>query len=188
MEAHRSFERFEKQHQSTGDGEHPHHASHTALVVAVMACLLAVATFLSDEAVKEVITGETHRADASAQLESNQVKIDVAQADATMLRVLGEGNPAEGRAAAAAQAHEARVVKELGPRDVHLNEEVDHHEHEVDHADTKHIDYELGEVGLEVGIVLASVSLITRRRWLLSLAGAAASAGVLLVLLGLLLV
>lgn len=115
MEAHRAYERFEKQHESGGVGEHPYHARYTALAVAVMACLLAVASFLANEAVKEVITGETHRADASAQLETNRVKIDVAGGNATMLRVLGEGNPAERRAADAARAHEAHVVEELGP-------------------------------------------------------------------------
>jgi hypothetical protein len=30
--------------------------------------------------VKEVVTGETHRADTSARLESNRVKIDIAGA------------------------------------------------------------------------------------------------------------
>jgi len=183
MEAHRHYERFEQQRDVAG-GEHPHHARHTALVVAVMACLLAVATFLANEAVKEVITGETHRADASAQLENNRVKIDVAEGNATMLRVLGEGNAAERKAAAAAREHEARVAEDLAPADSHLEAEIEDHEHEVDHANTQHVDYELGEVGFEVGIVLASVSLITRRRWLLGFAVAAAAAGALLVLVG----
>jgi Domain of unknown function (DUF4337) len=41
-------------------------------------------------------------------------------------------------------------------------------------------------VGLQVGIVLASVSIIARRRWLLGVADAAATAGVALLLVGLL--
>jgi rRNA maturation endonuclease Nob1 len=155
------------------------------MVVAVMAAFLAIATFLSNEAVKEVITGETHRADASAQLETNRLKIDVNEGNSTLLRVLGTGAPAETEAAAAARAHEARIVHELEPADAELKAEVADHEHEVSHANTQHIDYELAEVGLQVGIVLASVSIIARRRWLLVAAGAAASAGVLLLLVGL---
>ena len=155
------------------------------MVVAVMAAFLAVATFLSNEAVKKVITGETHRADASAQLETNRLKIDVSEGDSTLLRVLGTGAPAETEAATAARAHEARIVHELEPADAELKAEVADHEHEVSHANTQHIDYELAEVGLQVGIVLASVSIIARRRWLLGAAGAAASAGVLLLLVGL---
>lgn len=189
MEAHRSYERFEQGHHvATGGDGHTgqHHGRNAALAVAVMAAFLAIATFLSNEAVKEVVTGETHRADVAARLESNRVKIDVAEGNSVMLRVLGAGSAQEGQAAAAARKHEAHVVSDLAPADVHLAAEIDAHEDEVDHANTQHIDYELAEVGLEVGIVLASVSIIARRRWLLGVAGAAATAGVVLLLVGLL--
>jgi hypothetical protein len=191
MEAHRSYERFEQGHQvAAGGGEHvgPHYGRNAALVVAVMAALLAVATFLSNEAVKEVITGETHRAEASARLETNRIRIDVAEGNATMLRVLGAGGGRERDAAVAAGEHEARIVEELEPADAHLEAEIHAHEAETAHANTQHIDYELAEVGLQVGIVLASVSIIARRRWLLGAAGAAATAGVVLLLVGLLFV
>lgn|GEM_PF-1220599 len=191
MEAHRSYERFEQGHQLASGGEGnvgPHYGRNAALVVAVMAAFLAVATFLSNEAVKHVITGETHRAEASARLETNRIRIDVAEGDATMLRVLGAGGPREHHAAVAASAHEARIVEELEPADARLAAEIEHHRHDTDHANAQHIDYELAEVGLQVGIVLASVSIIARRRWLLGAAGAAATAGVVLLLVGLLLV
>ncbi|HEV7398669.1 MAG TPA: DUF4337 family protein [Solirubrobacterales bacterium] len=188
MEAHRSYERFEQGHHvaTGGDGQPgPHHGRNAAMVVAVMAAFLAIATFLSNEAVKEVVTGETRRADAAARLESNRVKIDVAEGNSVLLRVLGEGGE-KSRAAVEAGEHEARVADELAPADAHLAAEIDAHEHEVDHANTQHIDYELAEVGLQVGIVLASVSIIARRRWLLGAAGAVATAGVALLLVGLL--
>ncbi|MDX6588738.1 MAG: hypothetical protein QOI84_12 [Solirubrobacterales bacterium] len=188
MEAHRSYERFEQGHQMVGgEGDaSPHDARHAAFIVAVIAAFLAVATFLSNEAVKHVITGETHRADAAARLESNELKIDMASSDSTLLRVLGVGNPAERQAAAEARAHEQRIVEELTPADARLNAEIDADEHEIAHANTQHVDYELAEVGLQVGIVLASVSIIVRRRWLLGLGGVAATAGVALLVVGLL--
>jgi hypothetical protein len=105
-----------------------------------------------------------------------------------MLRVLGAGGPREHHAAAAASAHEAHIVEHLQPADARLAEEIHSFGHDTDHANTQHIDYELAEVGLQVGIVLASVSIIARRRWLLGAAGAAATAGVVLLLVGLLLV
>lgn len=188
MEAHRSYERFEQGHQlATADGHAGlRHGRNAAMIVAVMAALLAVATFLSNEAVKEVITGETHRADASARLESNRVKIDVADGNSTMLRVLGAGSAKAARAEVAAELHEARVFRDLRPADARLQAEIGAHESEVDDANTQHIDYELAEVGLEIGIVLASVSIISGRRWLLGMGGAAATAGVALLLVGLL--
>ena len=74
----------------TRAASNPHYGRNAALVVAVMAAFLAIATFLSNEAVKHVITGETHRADASARLESNRVKIDVANGNSALLQVLGQ--------------------------------------------------------------------------------------------------
>lgn len=188
MEAHRSYERFEQgQHVASG-GELPHHAQLAALTVAVIAALLAVATFFSNEALKEVITGETHGATAHARLESNRVKIDIARGNASLLRVLGEESGATDSAAAKAREHEARVGEHLRPADAHLSEDIEADRHEVDHANSKHLAFELAEVAFEVGIVLASVSIIARRRWLLGAAGAAATAGVVLLAAGLLFV
>jgi hypothetical protein len=186
MEAHRSYERFERGAETSGHGSHPSHAPQAAFAVAVMAAFLALAAFLSNEAVKEVVTGETHRAETTGQLEINEVKTDVAGGNADLLRVLGTGGPAQARAAAAAHKHEARIAGELKPADAVLHHEIAEHEHEVSHADSRHVDYELAEVGLEVGIVLASVSIIVRRRWLLGLGGGVATAGVVMLVAGLL--
>jgi Domain of unknown function (DUF4337) len=187
LEAHRSYERFEQGQRLAGEeGGSEHSARDAAMVVAVMAAFLAIATFLSNEAVKHVITGETHRADTSAQLESNRVKIDVASGNSVLLRVLGEGSERERHAAVEARRHEARIAEELRPVDARLGHEIQDYEHDTDNANTQHTDYELAEVGLEVGIVLATVSIIARRRWLLAAGGAAATAGVVLMLAGLL--
>jgi hypothetical protein len=160
MPAHRSVERFENSHRGDGELDTPGFARQAALIVAVMAAFLAVATFLSNEAVKEVITGETHRADTSSRLESNQLKIDVAGGNATMLRVLADGPHDEARAARAAAIHEHRIETELAPADHALVEEEHHDEQHVDHYNSKHLLYELAEVALEVGIVLSTVSII----------------------------
>jgi hypothetical protein len=188
VEAHRSYERFEQGHQLVTGEEGdvgPHYGRNAALIVAVMAAFLAVAIFLANEAVKEVITGETHRADTSAQLGNNLLKIDVANGNAGLLRILGVGGPQEHRAVAEAERHEARIDRELTPTDARLNAQTKTEEHEADHANTQHIHYELAEVGLQVGIVLASVSIIARRRWLLGAGGSIATAGVVLLLVGL---
>jgi hypothetical protein len=189
LEAHRSYERFEEGQRvaAARDGHGgPHYGRNAALAVAVMAAFLALATFLSNEAVKEVVTGETHRADTSARLESNRVKIDIAGGNAGVLRALGAGNAQVRRASEEALRHETRIARELEPADAHLGAEIRADEDETNHANTQHLDYELAEVGLQVGIVLASVSIIARRRWLLGGGGAVATAGVLLLFVGLL--
>ena len=170
-------------------GEEPiwsRHGRQAALLVAVMAGFLAVATFLANEAVKEVITGETHRADASALRESNLVKIDIAAGNARLVRLLGAGNPRKRPALRIAALHRARIEHQLQPLDVRLTDRIQDDKHTADHANSQHVLYELAEVGLQVGIVLASISIIARRRWLLGVGGAAASAGVVLLVVGLL--
>jgi uncharacterized protein involved in high-affinity Fe2+ transport len=189
LEAHRSYERFEEGHRvaaETDDHGGPHYGRNAALAVAVMAAFLALATFLSNEAIKEVVTGETQRADTSTRLESNRVKIDIASGNAGLLRALGVGGAQVRRASGEALRHETRIARELKPADAHLGAEIHADEEETGHANTQHLDYELAEVGLQVGIVLASVSIIARRRWLLGCGGAVATAGVLLLLVGLL--
>jgi Domain of unknown function (DUF4337) len=184
MPAHRSVERFEQGHQGGGELDTPGFARQAAMIVAVMAALLAVATFLSNEAVKEVITGETHRSDTSSRLESNQLKIDVAGGNSTLLRVLADGPRDEAAAAKAAGIHERRIERELVPADHALTEEAHHDEQHVDHYNSKHLLYELAEVALEVGIVLATVSIIAHRRWLLGTGGAVGIVGAVLLVLG----
>jgi Domain of unknown function (DUF4337) len=169
-----------------GEPGHPRHATSAAFAVAVMAAFLALSAFLANKAVKEVITGETHRADATARLESNLLKTDVIEGNADLLRVLGAGSGKEARAAAEARVREARLARELAPADARLHDEITDDEHHVDSYDEKHLAYELAEVGLEVGIVLASVSIIVRRRWLLGIGATFGAAGVVALVVGLL--
>ena len=187
MEAHRSYERFERSAESSGHGggELPSHATQAAFVVAVMAAFLALASFLANEAVKEVVTGETHRAETTGALEvqpAEERRRRRQRRHAAGARRRRAGRGAGGRGGA---EHEAQIADQLKPADARLRHEIDDDEHDVSDADTKHFDYELAEVGLEVGIVLASVSIIVRRRWLLGAGGAIATAGVVLLVVGL---
>jgi Domain of unknown function (DUF4337) len=168
VSANKSIERFESIDHAAEEADARGLAKKSALVVAVLAALLAIATFLSNESVKEVITGETHRAEISAEIENNQLKIDVAEGAAMMLRVLADGPHDEAAAAKLAMAHEHQIETKFYPADHALTEEMHHDEEHVDSYNSKHLLFELARVGLEVGIVLATISIIARRRWLLS--------------------
>src|SRR5205807_7258083 len=54
----------------------------------------------------------------------------------------------------------------------------------VKHNNNQHLLYELAVVGLQIGIVLASVSIIVRRRWLLYAGGAMGIAGAVVLVIG----
>jgi Domain of unknown function (DUF4337) len=184
MKAHEAFERFEDVAEGPDRGMNQL-AREAAVVVAVLAALLATSTFLSNEAVKEVITGETKAADTSARLEANTVKTTIADASSTLLRVTGTGNPRAAQASAKAEALDRRTTQELAPIDRRLAANVKEHAMQRDRADDRHVIYELSEVGLQIGIVLAGISILVRRRWLLSGGALLGIAGTALLVVGL---
>jgi adenine-specific DNA methylase len=185
MEAHEALGRVETMHSGHHGGHHHPRdgfASVAGVVVAVLAAFLAIATFLANEQVKDVITRETHGADLSAQYEVNSVKQTIAENDALLLRTVGTGNP---QALAHAEKLEARRAGELAPKNAQLQAEIAASEAERTSSDQKHLLYEIAEVALQVGIVLAGISILIRRRWLLASGGAAGVAGVIVLLVGL---
>ena len=188
MEAHDALEQFEKVSEAgeESDASDGQLARTAAVVVAVLAAFLAIATFLSNEAVKEVITGETRGADTSAQLEANSVKTIIAGADAVLLRVVGSGSAKEAAAAGKAEELETAVQSELQPVDRRLSAKIVADEHTRNQAEHQHLLYELAEVGIQVGIVLAGISILVRRRWLLASGGVLGAAGVVILIAGLL--
>ena len=181
MEAHESFQRFEQVARGPLDD-----LSRTAaIVVAVLAVLLAIASFLSNDALKDVITGETKTADTTAVMEANEVKTIIADSNAQILRVVAVGNPLARAASAKAQALDARIANELAPIDRKLADEIRLHQRERDHANDRDLVFEAAAIGFQVGIVLAGVSIIARRRWLLAGGGIFGLAGVVIMITGL---
>lgn len=175
MEAHEAMERVERMH---GGHERGGMASVAAVVVAVLAAFLAVATFLSNEQVKDVITGQTKAAETGAQLEANTVRVDVNDGNATVLTVVGDISPKADLAAAKAEQIQRRIDSELKPRDASLQAKIAADDQEGNRSDQKHTLYEISEVGLQVGIVLAGIAILVRRRWLLGFGGLLGAAGI----------
>lgn len=183
MEAHEAMERVERMHGGGhGHGDHGDRslAAPAAVTVAILAVFLAVATFLGNEQVKDVITGQTKASETGGQLEANDVKTTIADANAVLLRVVGKGKdtPQEKAAIAKAEALDRRVDTEFRPRDAALQAKIAADFNEGNRSDQKHTLYEIAEVGLQVGIVLAGISILARRRWLLGFGGAFGAAGI----------
>ncbi len=171
--AREALERFEQVqhhggngHDDGGDPATSHLVRNAAVTVAVLAACLAVATLLATKAMTKVITGETKAADTNAALHANEVKTTIAENDATLLRVIG-GDAGEKQAAERAVELDERLVKEYGPIDAALEKKAHAYESSRDEAETDHKLYEFSTAGLQIAIVIASISIIARRRWLL---------------------
>jgi Domain of unknown function (DUF4337) len=169
MESHEALERFEKvveAHEESG-GEGGRLVRAAAVAVAVLAAFLAISTYLGNQATTRLITAETKGADTQAQLDANDVKTTVASANAVLLRVVGTGNPKEATAVAKAEELESRVQAEFKPTDRRLSSKIGADQADRNGAEQRHKLYAVSEVGLQVAIVLASVSILVRREWLL---------------------
>src|SRR3954451_20857262 len=142
MEAHEALRRHE---HVSGREDHLRDglARQAALVVAVIAAFLAVATFMANEAVKEAITGETKVADTSARLEANETKLTIAEANATLLGVIDAGTPKQRADLIKAQAQQRQIKRELRPIDAGLGREIEADHAARDHAEDRHLAFEL---------------------------------------------
>jgi uncharacterized protein DUF4337 len=171
-----------------GTGEQGHdgwrHTTIAATVVAIMAAILSVATLLSNHAAKEAITSETRVAGATASLEANEVKANTAAQNALLLRVIVTANPAAPAAERDVLGIERHIQDVLRPRDRRLAAVIRRSGDERDEANDDHLLYEVAEVGLEIGIVLVTLAIITRRRWLLGGGTLVGVAGTVVMLVG----
>lgn len=188
MEAREAFERHESARHAVGQrGDEPSFTMAAAVTVAVLAGFLAIATFLVNEAVKEAIQNETKAAEADSRHISFQTQSEVALLDGAILRSLSVSSDRGVSAASKAGADELdKHTKEFDRATKELRTEASEARDEVDHANEKHLIYELAVVGLQIGIVLASVSIIARRRFLLTGSWAIGVAGAVVLVVGIL--
>jgi len=185
MAAREAFDRFERSHTASGGNSEPSITMRAALTVAVLAGFLAVATFLTNDAIKHAIQSETRAADANSQRNAFETEKEVALLDATLARSMSAAGDRALAAASKANEHTLdRDADRFRGQTNALSEKVSAAHGEVDHANEKHLLYEIAVVLLQIGIVLASVSIIARRGFLLGGGVAAGIAGVIMLIVG----
>jgi 2-oxoglutarate dehydrogenase complex dehydrogenase (E1) component-like enzyme len=187
MEAHEAVERFEKSHHAHHEGDNS--SRNAAFVVAVIAAILAVSTFMANEAVKDAIQGETKVADARAEYQTQLSRQIELQFEAGTLFSIAETSAGTASKAALDDVNKAATLsqttaKKIQPAIDELKLEAGKQTKEVNHANDRHLRFELSVVGLQIGIVLASVSILARRRWLLIGGGLMGIVGLILLALG----
>jgi hypothetical protein len=185
VEAHEALERFEHAHGDAhgSDGL----ARQAALVVAIIAAFLAIATFLGNEAVKEAIQGQTEVADARADANNFDSQVLSFNLERVLLGALiksSDQSLSQGAAKLVVAISKDYKDKEVNAHQKELQDTVKEHQANVKKQNNKHLFYELAEVLLQIAIVLASVSIIAKRRFLLIGGGSVAAVGVVLLLVG----
>jgi preprotein translocase subunit SecF len=181
MEAHEAVERFEHSHHASHEGGG--FATQAALVVAVIAAFLAVATFKANEAVKETIQEQTKVSDTHFQDQTQLGRQIELQLDRALLSAIAINSPAQKQLLAIGNQLD-QTATSLDPVIKKLGSQAREQTRSVNHSNNQHLLFELAVVGLQIGIVLASVSIIVRRRWLLGGGALVAVAGVGLLIAG----
>src|ERR1700743_1853798 len=159
-------------HESMEHAEHAEHASSEikkiALLIAVIALCLALSETLGKGAQTESIAKNVEASNLGAFSQASTIRRTVVQTAAEQVK-LGTSVPDDATKAAVQKqiddwqktAARYRSEPETGEGPEQLSERAQHAEEERDLAEAKYHHYELASAAFQIGIVLASATLIT---------------------------
>lgn len=184
-------------HESMEHAEHAEHASGSnkkiALLIAVLALFLAISETLGKGAQTELISKNVEAANLWAFFQAKSIRrtVVLTAAEQGKLTVVGATDDAM-KAAVQKQvddwtktAQRYRSEPETGEGTEQLAEKAKHAEHERDEATAKYHHFELASAAFQIGIVLASATIITGIFALAYVGGLLTLAGLLMTALGL---
>jgi len=184
-------------HESMEHAEHAEHASGSnkkiALLIAVLALFLAISETLGKGAQTESISKNVEASNLWAFFQAKSIRRTMVQTMADQGKlILGAASDEANKVAVQKQiedwqktAQRYRSEPETGEGTEQLAEKAKHAEHERDEATAKYHHFELASAAFQIGIVLASATIITGMIALAYVAGVLTLAGLLMTALGL---
>ena len=184
-------------HESMEHAEHAEHASGSnkkiALLIAVIALFLALSETLGKGAQTESISKNVEASNLWAFFQAKSIRRTTVQATAEHAKLsLGVTTDPAAKAALQKQiddwtktAARYRSEPETGEGSEELAKRAKHAEHERDEATAKYHHYEIASAAFQIGIVLASATIITGMIVLAWVSGILAVAGIAITALGL---
>ncbi len=158
MEPSEAMENAERARELSAHGEG--FGRRVAVLVAVLAALLAIATVLANHASDDAILSQERATDTFNEYQADSIKEKLSADAAAILRLLGAGNGAAAAQAADLERTAASEAAKRGP----LLPRAQSFEAARDRAEHRHHGFQLGEASLQIAIVLASVSIVARSR------------------------
>ena len=184
-------------HESMEHAEHAEHASGSnkkiALLIAVLALFLAISETLGKGAQTESISKNVEASNLWAFFQAKSIRRTMVQTMADQGKlILGAASDEANKVAVQKQiedwqktAQRYRSEPETGEGTEQLAEKAKHAEHERDEATAKYHHFELASAAFQIGIVLASATIITGMIALAYVAGLLTIAGLIMTGLGL---
>ena len=186
MSAHESMEQADNAKEAAGKNRK------IALLIAVIALCLALSETLGKGAQTESISKNVEASNLWAFFQAKSIRRTVVQATSDQARLsLGVIGDDAAKAALQKQIDEwhktaarYRSEPETGEGSEQLSERAKHAEHERDLATAKYHHFELASAAFQIGIVLASATIITGIIALAWISGLLAAAGIVITALG----
>lgn len=161
-------EEFEHAHENLEHAAHGH--SHgeskvkpTAIIIGVMAAALALTEFAAKDAQTSYLSNHVAASDTWAQYQAKSVRRAVLSSEADVLESLpgSAANPAVQKQIAGAQANAERMRSEPGADGMEQLSARAHEQEQLrDHAEHRSHVLEIASGGLQIAIVLASISVV----------------------------
>jgi Domain of unknown function (DUF4337) len=186
MSAHESMEQADQAKEASSENRK------IALLIAVIALFLALSETLGKGAQTEAISKNVEASNLWAFFQAKSIRRTVVQTAADQSK-LGIGTTSDDAAKAALQkqidewhktAARYRSEPETGEGQDQLSERAKHAEEERDLAEAKYHHFELASAAFQIGIVLASATIITGMIVLAWISGVLALAGIAFTALG----
>jgi hypothetical protein len=157
-------EQFEhaQEHLEHAAHEHGGSTSHTraAIIIGIMAAVLAITEFVAKDAQTDYLTNHIAASDTWAQYQAKSVRRTILTAQADLLESM-PSDPLVKKRIADARANAERMRSEPGADGMEqLAEKAHDQEHERDHAMHRNHILEIASGGLQIAIVLASISVV----------------------------
>ena len=158
-----------------------------AILVALAATLMALDNIKDGNITQAMAQAQTHAVDAWSYYQAKSTKQNLAEATIDQLQAV-RATTAAGNAGLADldkrianyQAQAARYEKEKAD----IKTQAEGYQHEYDRLNLHDDQFDLSDAGLSVAIALLGVTALTRKRWLLALAGVFLLVGVTFALAG----
>jgi len=150
---------------------------HVSLIIAILAVLVAMVTVLGHRAHTQAVLEQTRAADQWNEYQARKLRVQQTQSENTLLSLLPSVDAAATQAKIAANKGLAAKWQAELDEDMKKAQEM---ETGVEHAEHEAARFDLGEAMLQISVVLASITLLTRHQRYVIVALVLAAVGVLI--------
>jgi len=150
---------FSKQMKEAGEGGES--LTTISLAISILAVLVAMVTVLSHRSHTEAVLSQARASDTWNQYQAKKIRSYDVDGNDTLLRLQPNSNAA---AVEAQLAKDSELQKKWADVETELQDKAHDFEADVERAERHAVRFDMGEALLEIGVVLCSITLFTRRR------------------------